>query len=88
MAQLYVHQKIASLPRPVMQLAGFHRISLKPRETKTVEFAVTPDTLSMLNVDIHRVVEPGIFELMVVPSLEDARKVLLTVLPKAVGRSH
>src|SRR5215472_1878415 len=82
-AQLYVHQKIASVTRPVMQLAGFQRVSLKPGETKTVEFSVTPDTLSMLNVDMHRVVEPGVFELMVGPSSEETSKVLLTVLPEA-----
>jgi len=82
-AQLYVHQKIASVTRPVMQLAGFQRVSLMPGETKTVEFSVTPDTLSMLNVDMHRVVEPGVFELMVGPSSEETSKVLLTVLPEA-----
>ena len=81
-AQLYVHQKIASVTRPVMQLAGFQGVSLKPGETKTVEFTVTPDTLSMLNVDMHRVVEPGVFELMVGPSSEETSKVLLTVLPE------
>jgi beta-glucosidase len=87
-AQFYVHQKIAWVTRPVMQLAGFQRVRLKPGETKTVEFAVTPETLSMLNVDMHRVVEPGIFELMVGPSSAEASKVLLTVLPEAVGNSH
>ncbi len=77
--QLYVHQKIASLTRPVMELKGFQRITLKPGEKKTVSFAVTPDMLSMLNVDMHKVVEPGVFELMVGPSSADTSKVLLTV---------
>ena len=82
-AQFYIHQKIASVTRPVLQLAGFQRIRLKPGETKAVEFTVTPDTLSMLNIDMHRVVEPGVFELMVGPSSEQTSKVLLTVLPEA-----
>ncbi len=77
--QLYVHQKIASVTRPIMQLAGFRRIKLKPGEKKTVEFAVTPDMLSMLNVDMHRVVEPGVFELMVGPSSDQTKTVELTV---------
>jgi beta-glucosidase len=78
-AQLYIHQKIASLTRPVMQLRGFQRITLKPGEKKTVEFRVSPDMLSMLNVDMHKVVEPGVFELMVGPGSDQTSKVLLTV---------
>jgi beta-glucosidase len=79
-AQLYIHQKIASVTRPVMQLKGFHRITLKPGEKKTVEFAITPDVLSMLNVDMHRVVEPGIFELMVGPSSDHTTTVPLAII--------
>jgi len=77
--QLYIHQKIASVTRPVMQLKAFQRITLKPGEKKTVEFAITPDMLSMLNVDMHKVVEPGVFELMVGPSSDQTNKVLLSV---------
>ena len=51
-----------------MQLKGFERITLKPGEKRTVEFTVTPEMLSILNIDMHRVVEPGVFELMVGPS--------------------
>jgi len=77
--QLYVHQKLASVTRPVLQLKGFQRVTLKPGEKKTVQFTITPDTLSMLNQDMHKVVEPGVFELMVGPSSEQTDKVLLTV---------
>jgi beta-glucosidase len=77
--QLYVHQKVASMTRPVMQLAGFQRITLKPGEKKTVDFTVTPEMLSLWNVDMHRVVEPGVFELMVGPSSDQTQKVDLTV---------
>jgi beta-glucosidase len=77
--QLYVHQKVASVTRPVMQLKGFQRITLKPGEKKTVDFTITPDMLSMLNTDMHRVVEPGIFELMVGPSSDQADTVPLHV---------
>jgi hypothetical protein len=77
--QMYIHQKIASVTRPVMQLKGFQRISLKPGEKKTVEFTITPDALSMLNVDMHKVVEPGIFEVMVGPSSDQVKTVNLAV---------
>ncbi len=78
-AQLYVHPKVASVTQPVMQLKGFERITLKPGEKKTVEFTITPEMLSILNVDMHRVVEPGVFELMVGPSSDKTSTVRLTV---------
>ena len=46
-AQLYLHERVSSVTRPVMQLKGFERIHLKPGEKRTVEFAITPDMLSM-----------------------------------------
>jgi beta-glucosidase len=78
-AELYVHQKVASVTRPVKQLVGFQRVTLKPGETRTVDFRVTPEMLSLLNVDMHRVVETGIFELMVGPSSDQTSTALLTV---------
>jgi beta-glucosidase len=78
-AQLYIHQRIASVTQPVMQLRDFSRITLKPGEKRTVTFAVTPDMLSMLNIDMHRVVEPGVFDLLVGPSSDKTTTVELTV---------
>lgn len=78
--QMYIHQQIASVTRPVMELRGFQRIHLKPGEKKGVEFTVTPETLSMLNVDMHKVVEPGTFEIMVGPSSAETKTVLLHVI--------
>ena len=77
--QFYVHQRIASVTQPVMQLKGFERITLKPGEKRTVTFNVTPETLSILNIDMHRVVEPGVFDLMVGPSSDKTSTVKLTV---------
>ena len=78
--QLYVHQQVASVTRPVMQLKGFQRITLQPGEKKTVEFTITPDMLTLLNADMNRVVEPGIFDLMVGPSSDQTSTVALTVI--------
>jgi len=63
-AQLYIHQKISSVTRPIKELRGFHRISLNPGETKTVEFTLGPKELSFLNREMQPVVETGAFELM------------------------
>jgi beta-glucosidase len=77
--QFYIHQRVASVTQPVMQLKGFERIALKPGEKRTVTFTVTPDMLSILNIDMHRVVEPGVFDMMVGPSSEKTATVKLTV---------
>jgi beta-glucosidase len=78
--QLYIHQEVASVTRPVMELKGFQRITLKPGEEKTVEFTVTPDMLSMLNTDMHKVVEPGIFDIMVGRNSADTTTIPLKVV--------
>jgi beta-glucosidase len=78
--QLYLHQRVASVTRPVMQLKAFERVTLKPGEKRTVEFTINADMLSMLNTDMHRVVEPGIFDVMVGPSSADTKKVALKVV--------
>jgi len=85
-AELYLHPAVSSVTQPVMRLTGFERITLKPGEKKTVEFAVTPEMLSILNVDMRRVVEPGVFELMVGPSSDKTSTVRLTVAGTADRR--
>ena len=63
--QLYIHDLVSSVTRPVMELKDFKRISLAAGESKTVEFVITPDKLSFLDVNMNRIVEPGWFEIMV-----------------------
>ena len=65
MAQLYIHQRVASITRPVKALRGFKRVSLEPGQKITVDFALTPEDLSLIDVNMNRVVEPGTFDLMV-----------------------
>jgi len=63
--QLYIHDLVSSVTRPVMELKDFKRISLSPGESKTVEFVITPDKLSFLDVNMNRIVEPGWFDILV-----------------------
>ena len=71
--QLYVHQVLASVVRPVMQLEGFTRVHLDPGEEREVTFALTPDELHMLDRDLRWVVEPGVFRVTVGGSSRDIR---------------
>ena len=78
--QLYIHDVLASVSQPVMQLKGFQRIHLNAGESKEISFMITPQTLSMLNKDLNSVVEPGDFRIMIGASSRDIRlKETLTV---------
>ena len=81
-AQLYIHQKVASVTQPVMSLRGFQRVSLKPGEKTTVQFKLTPKELQILNRDMHWVVEPGAFDIMVGPSSSQTTTIPLQVVTK------
>ena len=63
--QLYIHDLVSTVTRPVMELKDFKRISLSAGESKTVEFVITPDKLSFLDLNMNRIVEPGWFDIMV-----------------------
>ncbi len=77
--QLYVHQRVASVTRPVMQLRAFERVTLRPGETKTVKLLITPESLALVNQEMQRVVEPGIFDIMVGASSAQTTTVPLAV---------
>lgn len=68
--QLYLHDELASVTRPVKALKGFQKISLEQEESKEVEFVITPEDMSLLDRSLKRVVEPGRFEVMVGSSSE------------------
>ena len=71
--QLYINDVISSVITPVRELRGFKKISLKRGEKKTVTFTLNPRDLSFINFGLERIVEPGVFEVMVGSSCEDIR---------------
>ena len=77
--QLYIRDLIATSTRPVQELKKFQKISLKPGETKTVEFTITAEDLKYYNHDLKYVCEPGDFEIQIGPNCRDVKKQLLTV---------
>jgi beta-glucosidase len=80
--QMYIRDKVSSVTRPVKELKGFRRISLKPGERKKVTFHITPESLAFHDIDMKYKVEPGEFEIMVGSSSrdEDLQKVTLMVV--------
>lgn len=78
--QLYIRDLVASVSRPVKELKGFERITLKAGESRKVTFAITPETLKFYNYDLKYILEPGDFNIMVGPNSRDLKTAKLTVL--------
>ena len=64
-AQLYIRDEVSSVTRPVKELRGFRRLALDPGKTQTATFILGPEELSFLDREMHRVLEPGSFKIMV-----------------------
>lgn len=71
--QLYVRDVLSSVTTYEKNLAGFERVYLKPGETKEITFPIDRKALELLNADMHWVVEPGEFTLMIGASSTDIR---------------
>jgi beta-glucosidase len=77
--QFYIRDEVSSVTRPIKELKGFQRVSIKPGETRTVTFNVGPEELRFYNREMRRVVEPGTFKIMVGPNSVDLTSATLTV---------
>ncbi len=71
--QLYLHDIVSDVALPVNELKGFQRISLEPNEEKVVNFTLSPESLSHLNLNMKQVVEPGDYRVMIGSSSKDIK---------------
>ncbi|MDT3388127.1 MAG: glycoside hydrolase family 3 C-terminal domain-containing protein, partial [Bacteroidota bacterium] len=78
--QLYVRDLVGSVSRPVKELKGFSRISLKKGETRNVTFTLKPDDLKFYNQQLEYKCEPGDYEVMVGPNSRDLQTLKFTLL--------
>ena len=63
--QLYIQAVASSVTRPVRELKGFDRVTLRAGEKRRVEFTLSPKELGFLNRDLKFAVEPGDFKVFV-----------------------
>ena len=77
--QVYVHDRVASVARPVKQLKGFERVTLGPGEQRTVRITLDAEAFMLWNVDMKEVVEPGMFDILVGPNSRDLKSVALEI---------
>jgi beta-glucosidase len=80
--QLYIHDLVSSVTRPVLELRGFKRVTLEPGTRRIVTFTLGPDELSLIDRSMRRVVEPGRFEILVAASSASLKKATLDVTPR------
>ena len=78
--QLYIHDQVATISRPLKELKGFRRVFLKAGETKMVTFELTQDLMRYYDTSLRPVIEPGEVTVMVGPNSRDVRSLRLTLL--------
>lgn len=78
--QVYVHDKVASMIRPVKELKAFEKVFIKSGETKTVELTIPVSSLGFYNIDMKYVVEPGDFDIYVGCNADSGLKTELMVV--------
>ncbi len=68
--QLYVHDRTASVTRPVRELKAFRKVALAPGQSEVVRFTLRAADLAFYGRENRLVVEPGLFDVWVAPSAE------------------
>jgi beta-glucosidase len=72
-AQLYVQDVVASVTRPLRQLAGFARVELAPGEARRVHLTLDASQLAFYDRAMRFAVEPGEFRVRIGASSDDVR---------------
>jgi len=62
---VYLNDVAASVTRPNKQLKAFKKLELNPGQQENLHFTLTAQDMSFIGVDMKRIVEPGVFTVMV-----------------------
>jgi beta-glucosidase len=73
--QCYVRDLVGSVTRPVKELKGFEKITLKVGESKVITFTIKPDMLAFHRADMTYGTEPGDFKLFIGGNSRDVKEV-------------
>lgn len=77
--QLYTRDLVGSVTRPVRELKDFRKVTLKPGESRKVEFVLQPDKLKFYDINMNYVVEPGDFKVFVGTNSADVQEASFTI---------
>jgi beta-xylosidase len=72
--QLYLHDPVAQVVRPVVKLIGYAKVPLEPGESRTVTFDVPAEATAFTGLSGKRIIEPGEVELRIAASSSDVRQ--------------
>ncbi|WP_316800085.1 beta-glucosidase BglX [Pedobacter frigidisoli] len=72
--QLYLRDLVGSITRPVKELKGFQKVSLKAGESKTITFNISENDLKFYNSDLKFVAEPGDFQVFIGTNSRDVKE--------------
>ena len=64
-AQLYIRDLVGSTTRPIKELKGFEKVSLKAGEGRDITFNIASEDLAFYGIDMKKKTEPGKFKLWV-----------------------
>lgn len=78
--QLYTHDLVASISRPVMELKLFQKLMLQPGESKVVIFGITPADLQFYNAAAELVLESGEFQVQIGLDSRETKNQTFTLL--------
>jgi beta-glucosidase len=76
---LFTHDKVASVARPLLELKGFAKITLRPGESGTVTLSLRAADLRFLGPDLEPLFEPGQVEILVGPCADRSKLLALTI---------
>ncbi|MDQ3649867.1 MAG: fibronectin type III-like domain-contianing protein, partial [Acidobacteriota bacterium] len=80
--QLYIRDVASSVTRPLKELKGFERVTLRPGEKRRVRFTLTPQNLGFYNREMRFIVEPGAFKVFASNSSVDGLEASFEVVEK------
>ena len=80
--QIYIRDVAGSVTRPVKELKGFQRVTLRPGEKKQLEFPLTAKHFGFWNRQMRYALEPGEFKIMVGSNSEELIEAKFEVLAR------
>lgn len=78
--QLYIKDQQASIAVPIKSLKRFQRIQLKPGATQALEFELTKDDFSLIDIDGQKRFEAGAFDILIDGTSDTQNKTTITIL--------
>ncbi len=72
--QLYIRDLVGTVTRPVKELKGFQKVTIKAGETKNITFRLTVEDLKFYNYDLKYVAEKGDFKVFIGGNSRDVKE--------------